>query len=264
MDKTLNVLNILCNDWKYKLLLGREYNTPLSIGFSDSEYEVLTCTEHDLKGTGSISHGYDHNNKDETKSLSLVQPKECFVCKSKVHFFAEICECGSNNFKYISDSRWGIDCEAHFKYSVPKYHLWILKPDSYNPKCKKFYLEQYVIESDNKPFNQILKIQMEKGKNRNKNFLPYSADFYASNPIHVSSFTIVIDDIFGVIITRNLVKEINYSCDIIKKMKPYLVEDDFLCEKDNYHYNEIIKYININGKKTSHGKKRGKTTRRLQ
>jgi hypothetical protein len=71
MDKTLNIIQQLCSQWPFKLTLGKTYNTPLSIGFADDETELLTCSENNIKGTGSISYGYDHNNHDETKGVCL-------------------------------------------------------------------------------------------------------------------------------------------------------------------------------------------------
>ena len=144
MDKTLITIKNLTRTWFEKINLGKKYNTPISIGFSDDEFELLTCIEHNIKGTGSISHGYDHDNKDETKGTSLVQPKKCTNCGGKLHFFAEKCSCNSTDFEYISDSRWSIDSKAHFEYGIPLYHLWVLYPEKNSYDCNKFYLKQYL------------------------------------------------------------------------------------------------------------------------
>lgn len=263
MDKTLITLRQLCSQWKYKLNLGKTYNTPVSIGFDDSEYELLTCVEHNIKGTGSISHGYDHNNQDETKGASLVQPKKCNECECKVHFFAEKCSCGSINFTYVNDSRWGIDASAHAMYSVNNYHLWVLYPEKYSHDCKVFILKQYLIDGKNQAFNDILDVQLERSKSKFKNFLPYSGDFYISNPNEISSFTIVFDETFGLDVSRNKTNTITYSKEILKKMKK-LLDSSFINDKDTYLYEEVIPYINVKNKKTSHGKKRGETKRRTQ
>jgi hypothetical protein len=260
MDKPLITIRNLTCSWISKLKLGREYNTPTSIGFSDEEYELLTCVDEEIKGTGSISHGYDHDNKDETKGLSLVQPKKC-SCGKKLHFFIKECECGSKNFDYINDSRWGIDCLANFNYKIPKYHLWILHPETYNYNCKKFFLKHYIIDSSNEHFIEILNTQINRGKSKSKNFLPFSSDFYASNPIEKSSFVIVLDETYGVIVERKKVEKIVYNEEIIKKMSK-IINKDFVLNKDIYLYEELSPYINIKEKITSHGKSRGKTTRR--
>jgi hypothetical protein len=261
MDKTLTTLQQLSSLWQTKLKLGKTYNTPLSIGFEDTVYELLTCIEHNIMGTGSISHGYDHNNHDETKGTSWIQPKKCKDCDSKIHFFSQKCSCGSENFIYINDSRWGIDAYAHFEYQIQKYHLWVLYPEKYFHDCKVFYLKQYIIDGQNKPFNDILNIQLERSSSKGKNLLPFSSDFYVSNPKEVSSFTITFDDIFGVDVSRNKIDEINYTKDIIKKIKN-MMDLTFINNKDTYHYDDILPFINVKQKKTSHGKLRGKTKRR--
>lgn len=261
MDKTLNVLQQFCSQWQSKLKLGKTYNTPLSIGFADEEFELLTCVEHDIKGTGSISHGYDHNNHDETKGACLIQPKRCKGCGNKVHFFSEKCSCGSVKFKYINDSRWGIDAKAHFDYNVQNYHLWVLYPECYTNDCKVFKLKQYLVDGKNKAFNDTLRIQLEKGASNSKNFMPFGADFYVSNPIETSSFTIIFDDIFDVVVTRNNVQETIYTKDIIDKISKML-NLSFVIDKDTYHYQELLPYINVMEKKTTHGKERGTTKRR--
>lgn len=261
MDKTLNALRLFCSQWQSNLKLGKAYNTPLSIGFEDTGFELLTCIEHDIKGTGSISHGYDHDNHDETKGASWIQPKKCRECNGKLHFFSEKCSCGSKNFEYIKDSRWGIDADAHFKYNVQKYHLWILYPDIYSDECKTFFLKQYVIDSKNKPFNDIMEVQLSRSKSKSKNFVPFSSDFYASNPREISSFKVTFDETFGVDVMRTETKDIIYTKEIIKKMKEVL-ELSFVNDKDTYLYDDILPHINVKNKKTSHGKLRGKTKRR--
>ena len=263
MDKTLITLRQLCTQWNYKLKLGKTYNTPVSIGFDDSEYELLTCVEHNVKGTGSISHGYDHDNQDETKGASLVQPKKCNECECKVHFFSEECSCGSISFTYVNDSRWGIDASAHIMYEVNNYHLWVLYPEKYSHDCKVFILKQYLIDGKNQAFNDILDVQLERSKSKFKNFLPYSGDFYASSPNEISSFTIVFDETFGLDVSRNEPNTIIYSKDVLKKMKK-LLDSSFINDKDTYLYEEVIPYINVKNKKTSHGKKRGETKRRTK
>lgn len=263
MDKTLTVIQKICSQWQFNLKLGREYNTPLSIGFSDGYFELLTCVEHELKGTGSISHGYDHNNHDETKGTSWVQPKKCNKCEAKIHFFTEKCICGSTDIKYVNDSRWGIDAKAHFEHKVNNYHLWILYPKTYSHNCKTFYLKQFVIDSNNNAFKDILKVQLERSDSKSKNFMPFSSDFYISNPKEVSSFTITFDDLFEVVVGRNKPEPILYNQEVINLISKVL-DLSFVNNKDTYLYEELLQYINIKEKKTSHGKERGTTKRRNQ
>jgi hypothetical protein len=266
MDETLNVIQRACSLWEYNLKLGRKYNTPLSIGFSDGYYELLTCVEHNIKGTGSISHGYDHDNHDETKGTSWVQPKKCNTCNAKIHFFSEKCICGSNDIKYINDSRWGIDAKAHFDHKVPNYHLWVLYPKTYSYDCNVFYLKQFIIKSENNEvFNNILRVQLERSDSKHKNFLPFSSDFYASNPKEISSFTITFNDVFGVFVSRNNVNEIIYDNEVIKQMtRAKIIDMSFVNYKDTYLYEELYQFINVKDKPTTHGKERGTTSRRNQ
>jgi hypothetical protein len=261
MDKTLNVLRQFTSQWQSNLKLGKTYNTPLSVGFEDAVFELLTCVEHGIKGTGSISHGYDHDNHDETKGASWIQPKKCDYCGGKVHFFSQKCSCGSELFTYKNDSRWGIDAKAHFEYEVQQYHLWILYPETYSYNCKEFHLKQFIIDGQNKPFNDILKVQLERSSSKGKNLIPFSSDFYASNPREISSFTVVFDDMFGIDVSRDETNAIIYTKDIVKKMKNIL-DLTFVNNKDTYLYEDILPYLNIKQKKTSHGKFRGKTKRR--
>lgn len=260
MDKTKIIIQNLSFNWFTKYKLGIEFNTPVTIGFSDEEFELLTCAEECIKGMGSSSYGYDHDNNSETKGISLVQPKIC-SCGARVPFFSSKCNCASEVFKFMNDSRWGIDCVAHFKFKIPNYHLWVLYPEINHHNCKRFYLKQFIIDSSNRHFQEILKVQISKGASKNKNLLPFSCDFYASNPIEKSSFIITLDDIYGVYVERNKIENIIYTKDILKKMSKVLTKD-FQIEKDIYHYDEIYNFINIIEKKTSHGKSRGETTRR--
>jgi hypothetical protein len=93
--------------------------------------------------------------------------------------------------------------------------------------------------------------------------MPFSTDFYASNPKEVSSFTIIFDEIFDVVVTRNENKEIIYNNEILKIMGK-IMDSSFIKEKDNYLYEELLSHINVKDKKTSHGKERGTTKRRNQ
>jgi hypothetical protein len=263
MDKTLAVLNMFCGNWQQNINLGKEYNTTVSIGFDDTVFETLSCIENGLRGTGSFSHGYDHTDKSETKGLSWVQPKKCKKCNSKIHFFSEKCGCGSFEFEYINDSRWGIDVNAHFKYQVGDYYLWFLLPDKFDFNCRIFYLKQFRINSNNLFFQKILEIQRDRGKSKIKNLIPYSSDFYVCKPKEISSFKISINDTYGTLVERLLTDETIYNKVIIKKMSK-IINLDLLTNKDIYQYEELIPLINLESKKTTHGKNRGVTTRRTQ
>lgn len=263
MDNTLSYLQKIVSNWHLDLKLGVKYNTPINIGITPDTAELITCMEENIKGTGSISHGFDHDNTDETKSLSLVQPKKCDNCKGKVHFFTKKCNCGGVKFEYINDSRWGIDCEAHFKYNPKGYHLWIFRPDKYNFDVNSFTLCRYYIDSTNKQFNDILSVQLNEGRGKSKNFLPDSKDFYTSKPIVKSKFRFTLESTLGFVVERLECEEIKYDKKVIKKMGKYLI-DEFEDNKDIYLYEELVKFLDVYKYKTNHGKERGKTSRRIK
>lgn len=102
----------------------------------------------------------------------------------KVPFFQKRCLfCGETvNFSYPKDSRFSIDCKAHFAYETDiveyVFHLIDYKDD-------KIIFETFVIQSANRYFRQMLKNQLEKGTSAHCNFLPKSHDFYSSAPIKI-------------------------------------------------------------------------------
>jgi hypothetical protein len=67
-------------------------------------------------------------------------------------------------FEYHNDSRWSIDTKAHFEYEVPKYHLWVLKPQTMEPSCRVFIIEEYVIDSTNENFIEVLSYKSKESR----------------------------------------------------------------------------------------------------
>ena len=104
--------------------------------------------------------------------------------QTKVPFFQKRCLfCGETvNFTYPKDSRFSIDCKAHFTYEADIveyiFHLIDYKDD-------RIIFETFVIQSANRYFRQMLKNQLEKGASAHCNFLPRSHDFYSSAPIKI-------------------------------------------------------------------------------
>jgi hypothetical protein len=262
--------NAVTPTWLKRIEYGIKYNLPIGVDLNKTDYEALTCAYYDLEGTGKSSGDNDHNNGDETKGASKIKPKNC-KCGQVCHYFQESCKCGSTEFIYSdtensTDSRWGIDTAAHFRYKVPNYHMWILEAEKYEAKNKTFLLKLYSISSENEAFNEILKIQNES-KSKHKNFLPYSKDFYASNPKYMACFKITLGDIEQEVnITSEETQEIVLTKKILTQsrgIKKYLPKT-FVLNKDTYHYEEIKPLLNIRNHKTSHGKQRGETKRRFE
>jgi hypothetical protein len=115
---------------------------------------------------------------------SGAQPQQPSPNQTKVPFFQKRCLfCGETvNFTYPKDSRFSIDCKAHFAYEADiveyVFHLIDYKDD-------RIIFETFVIQSANRYFRQMLKNQLEKGSSAHCNFLPRSHDFYSSAPIKI-------------------------------------------------------------------------------
>ena len=256
------------NSWKSRIEYGLEYNLPIGVEVGKTDFEALSCVFFGIKGTGKSSGDNDHNNGDETKGASKVRPKNC-VCGKICHYFQETCDCGSKEFTYSddkvkTDARWGIDTKAHFKYNVPNYHLWIVEAQEYNANNRIFFLTLYSISGDNKIFNDILKVQ-NQSSSKNKNFIPYSKDFYASNPKMMAKYKIVLpSESEEVQITVEPIEQILITKEMMmnkQHIKKYLPES-FFPSKDTYLYDEIEPILNVDLFKTAHGKDRGQTNRR--
>jgi len=267
--KVIRFLEVLAKRWSTNIEYGRQLNLPMGVEISDTEYEALTCLEFGIKGTGKKSGDNDHDNGDETKGASKIRSKKC-DCGLTCHFFEEKCKCGSETFSYSDDNnktdvRWGIDTDAHFRYGVPKYHCWILEAENYNSKNKVFYLKLFTIDGKNEVFNEILKVQNESNS-KHKNFIPYSKDFYASGPEYVSCYKINLNDDGTVSVTTEKVEKIRITKDMLldgRNLKKYL-PNTFVPMKDTYLYEEVKQLFKVRKFKTSHGKERGKTTRRSE
>lgn len=269
-QKVIDFLKIITKPWGEKIKYGIELNLPIGVEIAQTDYEALSCLIYDLKGTGKTSGDNDHSNGDETKGANKIKPKEC-KCGKICHWFSEKCECGSSEFLYGDDDnktdiRWGIDTTAHFKYKVPNYHFWILEASEYVSTNKIFYLKLFTVSSNNRMFNEILKVQNDS-KSKNKNFLPYSKDFYASNPKYEACFklkfnkknsnlSISVEDVSSIVLTKKILTQ-------PKGIKRYL-PNDFIVKKDIYQYDEIESLLNVKNFKTTHGKKRGETKRRSE
>jgi hypothetical protein len=128
----------------------------------------------------------------EIKTCCLLQPKICKKCLKKTPYFQELCVfCKTGNFKYVNDSRFGIDSKAHFEYEkyLKEYILILIEHN--NNIIDNFTFKIFKINSDNKYFTNYLKNQLENSSKSNTcNLLPYSYDFYASGPIKITDITL--------------------------------------------------------------------------
>lgn len=160
-------------------------------------------------GMGSGGSGFDLSDSvtaDESKFTCLVQPKVCNKCvdiyckennvtksstiesKFRIIFFYPNCpKCGGNDFKYINDSRWGIDSKAGIQYKDKMENYWfqLLEPTEYDSNCRTFIYKCFKVSAKNEKFTEYLLNQMNNGSKDNCNLLPFSFDFYRFSPVKV-------------------------------------------------------------------------------
>jgi hypothetical protein len=275
-------------------------------------------------GTGSGGSGFDisdGNKADESKFTSWVQPKVCNTCvinhikennlkddsktrnslatKYKKIFFLEKCpSCNESDFKYVRDSRWGIDAESSLKYKddIENYWLQILEPVEYESSCRRFLYKCFKVSSKNENFIEYLRIQKEDGSKNNCNLIPYSFDFYRFSPIKVIEILIDIENNNIESIFWNLENQNLEKMPLVGKYAPGLTTEEYLsifenmgietydyqkntkswtkkdkeitgCNSDLEYFRKRLLNLNIditpylNQRKKAHGKDRGLTER---
>ena len=177
--------------------------------------------------------------------------------QTKVPFFQKRCLfCGETvNFTYPKDSRFSIDCKAHFMYEADiveyVFHLIDYKDD-------RIIFETFVIQSANKYFRQMLKNQLEKGASAHCNFLPRSHDFYSSAPIKILEMVYTRDQQVASFVFNPENREIcEYPVELLsKELKKTLKMDP---QKTHISYEELED--KLEPKKKNFGKLRGAVTR---
>jgi hypothetical protein len=163
---------------------------------SEGEYwtTILYPTSFGMASKGGIAFDNININKEgeiirakEVKTCCKIQPKECKKCKKKIAYFIDKCVfCKHTEFKYINDSRFGINSVEHFKYEqIKDYILYLIDSESNNSRVS---IKCYKIERDNTWFTKYLDNQRSKSKSASCNLLPYSFDFYCSGPIKIFDF----------------------------------------------------------------------------
>jgi hypothetical protein len=178
--------------------------------------------------------------------------------QTKVPFFQKRCLfCGETvNFSYPKDSRFSIDCKAHFAYEADiveyVFHLIDYKDD-------KIIFETFVIQSANRYFRQMLKNQLEKGASAHCNFLPRSHDFYSSAPIKILEMVYTRDKQVNSFVFNPENREIcEYPVELLsKELKKTLKMDP---QKTHISYEELED--KLEPKKKNFGKLRGAVVRK--
>jgi hypothetical protein len=185
--------------WGIRIKQSIESNLDGFVSESGFMGEFLASLITGKKGTASAGMGFDLSDgvkADESKLAILVRAAVCNNCGEKVLFFKETCSCGSTNFRYPSDSRWGIDSKAGIEYKeqLDKYILQVIKPLNNSFDCKEFIYEAFLVNANNKYFTEYLMNQyLNSPKSNNCNLLPYSFDFYRAEPIKVVSLKITLN-----------------------------------------------------------------------
>ena len=243
-------------------------------------------------GCAFDNHCLRTNKKREVKTCCIIQPKICNTCakpppkehtdagdivssilaeiidkitgqpvgagQTKVPFFQKRCLfCGETaNFTYPKDSRFSIDCKAHFTYEADiveyVFHLIDYKDD-------KIIFETFVIQSANRYFRQMLKNQLEKGASAHCNFLPRSHDFYSSAPIKILEMVYTRDQQVASFVFNPENREIcEYPVELLsKELKKTLKMDP---QKTHISYEELED--KLEPKKKNFGKLRGAVVRK--
>jgi hypothetical protein len=217
-DEFLNEIKEWSSSWDSDIKKSIDRNITLFASSIGTRGEYLASLISGKMGTGSGGSGFDLSDKetaDESKIACLVQPKVCNKCvddyckknkikkdssiesKNRIIFFYENCPtCSGNSFKYISDSRWGIDAKAGITYKdkMDTYWLQTLEPSEYDSKCRTFIYKCFKISAKNENFSDYLLNQKENGSKDNCNLLPFSIDFYRFSPIKVVEVMIELKD----------------------------------------------------------------------
>jgi hypothetical protein len=269
IQKIENYINTFLNP----LFLSANYqkinNIPL-IFDSGNFGEGLVCVMFDKKGSGTSGGcSFDTTDGDEVKTLCFFQSKQCKDCEYKNGFFVEKCfKCGSFNFKYANDTRASISCKAHYDYynDINQYYFLDIKPSVNNFDCDGAIIKMYVVNKDNKFFNELLEVQRANGSDI-KNILSSSIEFWLCCPsLVLEAQAIFLQEEQKVTTT---IKFTNYKYDT-KFVNTKLTKD---CFKGNKNYKKYVDQIDENGydpitnpldikpEKGTHGKSRGITKR---
>ena len=161
--------------------------------------ERISFIVKNTKGVNSNGGcAFDAQDGTEAKACFTGQTYICPDCKAKNNYYATEChKCGGTNRRDPADTRWGIDTKAHFLYygQIPDYVVTFIEPTNQSATNPTFRVRVYKISADNVAFNEILNHQRSTGSHH-KNFMPFSQDFYMSNPALLIDCNINVDDEF--------------------------------------------------------------------
>lgn len=253
------ILNFKSFSDTWPIRIKQSINSNLDGFVSESGFmgEFLASLITGKKGTASAGSGFDLSDgikADESKLAVLVRAAVCNKCGEKVLFFNENCSCGSTDFTYPGDSRWGIDSKAGIEYKeqLDKYILQVIKPVENSFDCKEFIYEAFLVDAKNKYFTEYLMNQyLNSAKSNNCNLLPYSYDFYRAEPVKVVSLKITLNDFDSNIDClyydlNNTISEI-MPLDIVPvKYIKSILETKSIDFKNSFSKNKLIDLLKLN------------------
>ena len=259
----------------YFKFISKDIETSLkfnhSLDFPTSNFcERLNFVLHNVKGYPA-NFLWDAENKSEVKGCNYTQSVKCHDCGKRNNYYSKNCwSCKSEEFIFTKDARWGIDTHAHFKYIEElSYYLFVsiypLNKEIYSPH---FRLQVFKVDSNEEFFNKVLAHQKKFGE-KQKNFMPYSRDFYLSSPSELLNVDIEIKN--TITFKYNLEKEKKIiSFPVENKIpieKTVITKKELInlgLEKDDEGILNLLELLNANPEPCnpcSHGKNRGLTTR---
>lgn len=272
----------------WPIRINQSINTNLDGFVSESGFmgEYLGSLITGKKGTASAGLGFDLSDgesADESKLAVLARASVCNECGEKVLFFKQTCTCGSSQFTYPSDSRWGIDAKAGIEYKeqLDKYILQVIKPLNNTFDCNIFIYEAFLVDANNKYFTEYLMNQYTNSpKSNNCNLLPYSYDFYRAEPRKVVSLQITLNEFDSNIeclyynLENTTSEKMPLELSTVKNLQNILQENSISFKKSSSKQTLInlietnldVKQLTIENFPLKHknlGKKRGNLVRKL-
>lgn len=187
-QKIKKCIENLTSGWYREIQECKKYNCGFN-GNIGKVGEILSACMLNSMCTGTSGMGYDlWDTKlqvgDEVKSVFILQPKSCKKCGCKVNYFLNVCpECGSKNFNSLNDTRFNIRSTAHIEYfDNLRYYLFHSITPNDNDNLYEVLWETWIIDKDEKYFDDLLRNQNKNSTTKSVNLLPYTYDFYMSKP----------------------------------------------------------------------------------
>jgi len=239
-------------------------STGISLAFQgiDKFGELLCCLlSPGYRGNGGGGSGHDLSNGTDAKEVKTVcwfQPRRCTGCKKRTAYYCgpECFHCHEKKLEKMKDSRAGISAAAHMKDIdvLKNYMIVLIRPTDLLDQVS---VTVWNISSDNAYFSAYVRNQHEHGSTT-CNMIPENRDFHMSGPVRIMQVTMTLPDVGEPTVAAS-------DFTLLPEPVPWRVMNND--DKKGLEKQESIPYSALIGKivvpKKSHGKARGKTTRRL-